>query len=87
MYITATVFFNTAGAYDTAAVKIYLISSLNRVIFSFVNTVSQVEDHRSFVSIYNIASNHCKYINLPYTYPIYLSLPQKNQTSKNKKVL
>lgn len=41
-----------AGAQDRAAVKIYLISSLNRVIFTFVNTLEQIERHRDFVSLY-----------------------------------
>ncbi|CAH0723994.1 unnamed protein product, partial [Brenthis ino] len=39
-----------AGAQDTAAVKIYLISSLNRVIFTFVNTLDQIERHRDFIA-------------------------------------
>nr|XP_026498507.1 protein dachsous-like [Vanessa tameamea] len=36
-------------AHDTAAVKIYLISSLNRVFFTFVNTLQLVETHRDFI--------------------------------------
>ncbi|CAH2040187.1 unnamed protein product, partial [Iphiclides podalirius] len=38
------------GASDTANVKIYLISSMNRVFFIFVNTVDQVENDRDFIA-------------------------------------
>lgn len=40
-----------ANANDTTQVKVYLISSLNRVTFIFVNTLEEVEAHRDFVSI------------------------------------
>ncbi|CAB3246981.1 unnamed protein product [Arctia plantaginis] len=38
------------GAYDRAQVKIYLISSQNRVIFSFRNTLEQIEENASFIA-------------------------------------
>ncbi|XP_050349459.1 protocadherin Fat 3-like [Nymphalis io] len=38
-----------AEAQDTAAVKIYLISSLNRVFFIFVNALQQVESNKDFI--------------------------------------
>ncbi|KAL4703214.1 hypothetical protein ACJJTC_004890 [Scirpophaga incertulas] len=38
------------GGTDSADVKIYLISSRNRVYFRFNNTISQVEETRSFIS-------------------------------------
>ncbi|XP_038217094.1 protocadherin Fat 1-like [Zerene cesonia] len=39
-----------AGAYDTAEVRIYLISSQNRVFFIFVNTLEQVEAKVDFIA-------------------------------------
>ncbi|XP_045767241.1 cadherin-23-like [Maniola jurtina] len=38
------------GGNDTAAVKIYLISSQNRVFFMFVNALTQVEAHTNFIA-------------------------------------
>ncbi|XP_039750968.1 protocadherin-16-like isoform X2 [Pararge aegeria] len=37
-------------ANDTTAVKIYLISSQNRVFFMFVNALTQVESHADFIA-------------------------------------
>ncbi|CAH2085837.1 unnamed protein product [Euphydryas editha] len=45
------------GAQDTAAVKIYLISSVNRVYFTFVNTLQQVEANRDFSKIHQHSLN------------------------------
>ncbi|XP_068627415.1 cadherin-AgCad1-like [Battus philenor] len=39
-----------AGATDTANVKIYLVSSMNRVFFIFVNTLEQIEKHKDFIA-------------------------------------
>nr|QNS31153.1 cadherin [Cnaphalocrocis medinalis] len=39
-----------ANANDTTQVKVYLISSLNRVTFIFVNTLEEVEAHRDFIA-------------------------------------
>ncbi|KAL0831789.1 hypothetical protein ABMA28_001327 [Loxostege sticticalis] len=41
---------DTAGATDRAQVKIYLISSQNRVVFVFRNPLEQVEQHREFIA-------------------------------------
>ncbi|KAM3956312.1 LOW QUALITY PROTEIN: cadherin-AgCad1-like [Aphomia sociella] len=41
---------DTAGAEDTAAVTVYLVSSLNRVIFKFWNSVETIEDNRNFIA-------------------------------------
>ncbi|XP_013167274.1 PREDICTED: cadherin-23-like isoform X1 [Papilio xuthus] len=41
---------DTEGATDTANVKIYLISSMNRVFFIFVNTLEQIEKHKDFIA-------------------------------------
>ncbi|XP_052759577.1 LOW QUALITY PROTEIN: cadherin-23-like [Galleria mellonella] len=41
---------DTDGAQDTAAVNIYLISSLNRVFFIFWNTFETVEKNRRFIA-------------------------------------
>ncbi|KAJ0177622.1 hypothetical protein K1T71_006495 [Dendrolimus kikuchii] len=38
------------GAYGTAEVKVYLISSMNRVFLVFVNTVAEIEEHRDFIA-------------------------------------
>ncbi|CAG4933762.1 unnamed protein product [Parnassius apollo] len=38
-----------AGATDTTEVKIYLISSMNRVFFIFVNTLEYIEEHKDFI--------------------------------------
>ncbi|GBP79474.1 hypothetical protein EVAR_48938_1 [Eumeta japonica] len=42
---------DTAGAADRAEVKVYVVSSLNRVVFIFVNTLTHVEEHADFVSV------------------------------------
>lgn len=39
-----------AGETDRAEVKVYLISSRNRVSFVFVNTVEEVEENRDFIA-------------------------------------
>ncbi|XP_050677826.1 uncharacterized protein LOC126974391 [Leptidea sinapis] len=39
-----------AGAFDTAEVKIYLVSSQNRVFFMFMNTLEQIEQKKDFIS-------------------------------------
>ncbi|XP_073952672.1 cadherin-AgCad1-like [Choristoneura fumiferana] len=41
---------DAAGATDTTEVKVYLISSLNRVTFIFVNTVDEIEQNRDFIA-------------------------------------
>ncbi|XP_013192882.1 cadherin-23 [Amyelois transitella] len=41
---------DTAGATASAEVKVYLISSLNRVFFTFENTLQEVETHRDFIA-------------------------------------
>lgn len=40
----------SAEEIDTTQVRIYMISTMNRVTFSFLNTVAQIEEHRDFVS-------------------------------------
>ncbi|XP_072929388.1 cadherin-AgCad1-like [Epargyreus clarus] len=41
---------DATGANDSAEVKVYVISSQNRVIFKFVNTLQEVEDNRDFIA-------------------------------------
>ncbi|KPJ13133.1 AP-1 complex subunit sigma-2 [Papilio machaon] len=41
---------DTEEATDTANVKIYLISSMNRVFFIFVNTLEQIEKNKDFIA-------------------------------------
>ncbi|XP_026330204.1 protocadherin Fat 4-like [Hyposmocoma kahamanoa] len=39
-----------AGETDKTEVRIYIVSSGNRVVFIFLNTVAQVEQHRNFIA-------------------------------------
>ncbi|XP_053605469.1 protocadherin Fat 3-like [Plodia interpunctella] len=41
---------DTAGATASTEVKVYLISSLNRVFFTFENTLEEVETHADFIA-------------------------------------